>query len=103
MSVHYAEEEYLQADVEVEEAHGSFVSQLILFLHSSHLHDAQTLGLRRQSLHAQRLQTVLWSRGQRSGQPVLLTEGDENKHLSFSHTSTSPEMTRLSGSRSVRS
>lgn len=51
--------EYLQADVEVEEADGAFISEFILFLHPSHLHDAKTLRLRRESLHAQRLQAVL--------------------------------------------
>lgn len=52
---------YLKAYVEVEEAHGSLFSKLILLLHATHLHDAQTLWLSGQSLHTQRLQTVLYA------------------------------------------
>lgn len=50
---------HLQADVEVEEADGAPLAQLVLLLRAAHLHDAQRLGLRGEGLHAQRLQAVL--------------------------------------------
>lgn len=53
---------HLQSDVEVQEADGALVPQLILFLHTAHLHDTERLGLGRQSLHTEGLQAVLWGR-----------------------------------------
>lgn len=50
---------HLQADVEVEEADGAPLAQLVLLLRAAHLHDAQRLGLRGEGLHAERLQAVL--------------------------------------------
>lgn len=50
---------HLQADVEVQEADGAPLAQLVLLLRAAHLHDAQRLGLRGEGLHAQRLQAVL--------------------------------------------
>ena len=50
---------YLESYVEVEEADGSLLPQLVLLLHPAHLHDAQRLRLGGQGLHAEGLQTVL--------------------------------------------
>lgn len=53
------EKAYLEPYVEVEEADGSLFSEFILFLHSSHLNNTQTLRLGWQGLHTQRLEAVL--------------------------------------------
>lgn len=50
---------YLEADVEVQEAHGPLLPKLVLLLNAAHLHDTQALRLSWQRLHAQGLEAVL--------------------------------------------
>lgn len=59
MGASAAQTEYLQSNVEVEEAHGALLSQFILLLNTTHLHDAQALWLSWEGLHAQGLEAVL--------------------------------------------
>lgn len=54
-----AQTEYLESNVEVEEAHGALLSQFVLLLNTTHLHDAQALWLSWEGLHAQGLEAVL--------------------------------------------
>lgn len=51
--------EYLESNVEVQEADGALFPEFILFLNATHLHDTQALWLSWESLHAQRLEAVL--------------------------------------------
>lgn len=59
MGVSATQTEYLESNVEVEEAHGALLSQFILLFNTTHLHDAQALWLSWEGLHAQGLEAVL--------------------------------------------
>lgn len=54
---------YLESNVQVQEANRAPLTQLILFLGPTHFHNTQRLRLGWESLHTQRLQTVLWNGG----------------------------------------
>lgn len=56
---------HLQSNVQVQKANGAPLSQLVLLLCATHLHNAERLRLCGQRLHAQGLQTVLGETGQR--------------------------------------
>lgn len=90
---------YLESNVQVEEAHGALLPELVLLLHAAHLHDAQALGLGRQRLHAERLEAVLRRHRGRQVSPQL---GGETAAPALTEGSREMMRTVLSASPTAR-